>query len=82
MLFRSSNLSAFSLKFCLDVVSFVFGCTLLKNLRSAVYNVLSFLEAKTCYFTNNFDNFYFVRSNFCKFYVELIFFFCCCSILA
>ena len=38
-----SDLSAFSLKLCLDVVSFFLGSALLKNLRSAVYNVLSFL---------------------------------------
>jgi len=38
-----SDLCTLSLKFCLDVLSLFLGSALLKNLRSAVYNVLSFL---------------------------------------
>ena len=73
------NLSAFCFKFCFDVFSFCFGCAFFKSFRSTVNYCFSFFQSKTGNFTNNFDNFYFVRSNFCKFYVELIFFFSCFS---
>ena len=41
-----SNLSAFSLKLLLDLVSLFLRSTFLKNLRSAINNVLSFLKSK------------------------------------
>ena len=75
-----SNFSALSLKFCLDVVSLFLGSASLNNLRSTVNNVLSLFQTKTCYFTNNLDNFNLVRANLCQLNVELslLFLSCCC----
>jgi len=74
-----SNLSAFSLKLLLDLVSLFLRSTFLKNLRSAINNVLSFLKSKTCTVTNNLDNLNLVRTYFCKLYVEGILLLSCAS---
>ena len=74
-----SNLSAFSIQLLLDIFSFFLGNAFLQNLRSAVYNFLSFLQAQTGNFTNNLDNLNLVRANLGQFYVELgLFLSCCC----
>ena len=59
------NFSTFSFKFSLDFFSFFFANAFFKHLWSAVNGFFSFLKAKTCKVTNNFDNFNFVRANFC-----------------
>ena len=75
-----SNFSAFSLKFSFELFSFCFGSTLFEDFRSTVNYFFSFFQAKSCSFTNNFDNFNFVRANLCQLYVELVFLLRCCCI--
>ena len=75
-----SNFSAFSFQFGLQLFSLSFGSALFQYLRSAVNYFFRLFQAQTCSFTNNFDNFNFVRANFCQLYVELVFLFSCCCI--
>ena len=77
-----SNFCSLSFQFCFDVFCFCFGCTLFNNLRSAVNNSLSLFQTQSGYFTNNFDNFNFVCSNFCQLNVKLIFLLSCLSCAA
>ena len=53
------NFSAFSFKFSFEFFSFCFRASFFNNLWSSVNNFFSFFEAKTCCFTNDFDNFNF-----------------------
>ena len=58
------------------------GEAFLNCLRSAFYEVLSFLEAETCDFTDNLDNVELLSAEGLKNYVEFCLFFCCGSCCA
>ena len=74
-----SNLSALSLNLSLDLLSLFLGSVLLDHLRSTIYKVLSFLEAKSGDLANNLDNLNLVLTNLGKLYVKLSLLLFCCS---
>ena len=51
------NFSTFSFKFSFEVFSFCFRNAFFNDLWSSVNNFFRFFKAKTCNFTNDFDNF-------------------------
>ena len=73
------DLSSLSLKLSLKVISGSLVSSLLKNLRSALNEILSFLQAKTCDLTNDLDDLDLVRANLGQLNIELGLLFCRCS---
>ena len=82
------NLCSLCFQFRLDLFCLCLCSSFLDYLRSAVYHLFGFLQAQAGSFTNNLDNFNFVRANFGQLNVELSLLFfsgslacsaCCCN---
>ncbi len=70
---------AYFLELSLESFSVGLGKTFLDSAGSTVYHFLSFLEAKTGYFLNGFNNFQFLSTGSLQNYVEAGFFFGSCT---
>src|SRR5699024_8064749 len=69
-------------QFSLDLLSLCLGNSLFQYLRSVVNKLFCFFQSKTCDLTYSLDNLNLGSTRRYELYIELILFFCCCSLSA